>query len=781
MRLVQFNYYFDPAGGVRQQPNKAQKIGLDFLSKLYEFNLSKAYVEDNSDFFRDQILASFHRVLEDKKKQYHHLSACLTSVKLKQASVFPFYTEMRLIDAQIEYPALFAKAVDQHTIPFIKIDFPKGNIDLKTLSFFDQQLTIPDQFMNEMDRRIIPFQAKLDACFKHSQSIKFISLKLLYIDPLYNVSADSNNLNHAKERCQKHLQFFRAEIRNIEGLLTHFDKIEFGINYCFNIFAVFCFRNTRSETIASLEEKIRQVWESTFYDLTEFERCTLAPGLELQTKPYCVRVQNYQWDDFETDGILKKDSAKYKNFVRTTLNYFANQTELFTVSIAGHALEAGYCSEFETAKDQPVLAKTAVKQKRNTVHKPYSAHQKIYADLLKKSKFSRSVAGQLAEIQHCYNFLIRKFEIAYPFNLYTDFQWLIKIEMFVYLAGEWKQSLYQPLMVNRPIWATDLNRIYEYFFAGVSFIDIYTSLKRLLEEYGCIFSTRVLVGFLALQQIEERQAKFHMQVMRPNEIKHTLVENIRSLLAGTLVELCDYGKALDQIGVSVLSRFSYINHTLKKKELSTVRENAQHQGQSVAKWLNSQSAQSKKAYRMYLKYWDEMQAYQGTHVLLTLVIGCGNFTENFTMIDSTIRKAIDRLQKVGQPEIYAYLGHWTIIQCQSAQPTYKVTLLFSIDSNYTDYDERTGELGGGFKTLFLAKLRMLFGKYNDNNTIDADHVSIDISTSRLDDVDFQTLEEDRKKLKKILHSWFYEASHYFQYFVLTPIANKKNIKGIQRK
>jgi hypothetical protein len=86
----------------------------------------------------------------------------------------------------------------------------------------------------------------------------------------------------------------------------------------------------------------------------------------------------------------------------------------------------------------------------------------------------------------------------------------------------------------------------------------------------------------------------------------------------------------------------------------------------------------------------------------------------------------------------------TIIQCQSAQPTYKVTLLFSIDSNYTDYDERTGELGGGFKTLFLAKLRMLFGKYNDNNTIDADHVSIDISTSRLDDVDFQTW----KKIEK---------------------------------
>ncbi|WP_349929247.1 hypothetical protein ABJ384_05055 [Acinetobacter sp. A1-4-2] len=780
MRLVQFNYYFDHAGGVRQQPNKAQKIGLDFLSKLYEFNLSKAYGEDNSDFFRDQILASFHRVLEDKKKQYHHLSASLISVKLKQASAFPFYTEMRLIDAQIEYPALFAKAVDQHTIPFIKIDFPKGNIDLKTLSFFDQQLTIPDQFIDEMDRRIIPFQAKLDTCFKHSQSIKFISLKLLYIDPIYNVSADSNNLNHAKERCQKHLQFFRAEIRDIEGLLTHFDKIEFGINYCFNIFAVFCFKNTRSETIASIEEKIRRVWESTFYDLTEFERCTLVPGLELQTKPYCVRVQNYQWDDFETDGILKKDSVKYKKFVRTTLNYFANQTELFTVNIAGHTLEAGYYSEFETAKDQPVLAKTAVKQKRNTVHKPYSAHQKIYADLLKKSKLSRSVAGQLAEIQHCYNFLIRKFEIAYPFNLYTDFQWLVKIEMFVYLAGEWKQSLYQPLMVNRPIWATDLNQIYEHFFAGVSFRDIYTSLKRLLEEYGCIFSTRVLVGFLALQLIEEKQAKFHMQVMRPNEIKHIFVENIRSLLAGTLDELYDYGKALDQIGVSVLSRFSYINHTLKKKALSTVRENEQHQGQSVVQWLNSQSRQSKKEYRTYLNYWDEMQAYQGTHVLVTLLIGCDNFIEHFTIIDSTIRKAIDRLQKVGQPEIYAYLGHWTIIQCQSAQPTYKLTLLFSIDSNYTDYDEQTGELGRCFKALFLAKLRMLFDKYNDEKTNGADHLSIDISQSRLDDVAFQTLEEDQKKLKEILQSWFYEVSRYFQYFVLTPIADKKNIKGIRK-
>lgn len=780
MRLVQFNYYLDHAGGVRQQPNKSQKIGLDFLLELYEFNLSKVYGEDNSNFFRDQILASFHRVLEDKKKQYYDLSAPLLPKKIRQASVFPFYTEMRLIDAQIEYPTLFAKAVDQHTIPLIKIDFPKENIDLKTLSFFDQQLTIPDQFIDELDHRIIPFQARLDACFKYSQSIKFISLKLLYIDQTYNISANYNNLKHAKERCQKHLQLFRTKIRNIEGLLTHFDKIEFGINYCFNIFAVFCFKNTSSETIASIEAKIRQVWESTFYDLTEFERCTLVPGLELQTKPYCARVQNYQWDDFETDGILKKDSAKYKRFIRTTLNYFANQTELFVVSIAGHSLEAGYYSEFETVKYQPVLAKTAVKQKRDTVHKPYSAHQKIYADLLKKSKFSRSVAGQLAEIQHCYNFLIRKFEIAYPFNLYTDFEWLVKMEMFVYLVGEWKQSLHQPLMVNRPIWATDLNRIYEHFFAEVSFRDIYTSLKRLLEEYGCIFSTRVLVGFLALQQIEEKQAKFHMQVMLPNEIKYLFVQNIRTLLEGTLAELCDYAKSLDQIGASVLSRFSYMSHTLKKKALSTTKENEQHQGQSAAQWLNSQSAQSKKAYRTYLKYWDEMQAYQGTHVLVTLVIGCGNFIENFTMIDSTIRKAIDRLQKVGQPEIYAYLGHWTIIQCQSAQPTYKLALLFSIDSNYTDYDEQTGELGGCFKTLFLAKLRMLFGKYNDEKTNDAYHVSIDISKSRLDDLAFQTLKEDQKKLKEILQSWFYEVSRYFQYFVLTPIADKKNIKGIRK-
>ena len=778
-RLVQFNYYFDHAGEVRQQQNKVQKIGLDFLSKLYEFNLSKAYGEDNSDFFRGQILASFHRVLEDKKKQYH-LPALLIPVKIKQASIFPFYPEMCSIDAQIEYPALFARAVDQHTIPFIKIDFPKGNIDLKTLSFFDQQLTIPDQFIDEMDRRIIPFHARLDACFQHSKSIKFISLKLLYIDPIYNISADANNIKHAKERCQKHLQLFRAEIHNIEGLLTHFDKTEFGINYCFNIFAVFCFKNTSSETIASIEEKIRQVWESTFYDLTEFERCTLVPGLELPTKPNCVRVQNYQWDYFETDGILKKDSAKYKKFVRTTLNYFANQTELFTVSIAGHSLEAGYYSEFETVKYQPVLAKTAVKQKRNTVHKPYSAHQKIYADLLKKSKFSRSVVGQLAEIQHCYNFLIRKFEIAYPFKLYTDFEWLVKIEMFVYLAGEWKQSLHQPLMVNRPIWATDLNRIYEQFFVGVSLKEIYAVLKRLFDEYGCIFSARVLVGFLALQQIEEKQAKFHMQVMLPNEIKYAFVENIRSLLAGTLAELCDYAKSLDQISSSVLSRFSYISHTLTKKALSTTKENEQHQEQSAVQWINSQTTQSKKAYRTYLKYWDEMQAYQGTHVLVTLVIGCGNFIENFTIIDSIIRKAIDRLQKVGQPEIYAYLGHWTIIQCQSAQPTYKLTLLFSIDSNYTDYDEQTGELGKCFKALFLAKLRMLFDKYNDEKIKDADHVAIDISKSRLDEVAFQTLEEDQKKLKETLQSWFYEVSRYFQYFVLTPIADKKNIKGIRK-
>lgn len=780
-RLIQSNYYFDYAGVALPQSNKIQKIGLVFLSNLFEFNVSKAYGEDNSVFFRDQILASFHQVLEDKKKQNHDLSVYLLPIKLQQASIFPFYPEMRLIDAQIEYPALFARAVDQHTFPMVTHDFPKENINLKILSFFDQKLTIPDQFIEELDRRITPFQAKLDGCFKYSHSIKFISLKLLYIDPRYNTLIDSNNLKHAKERCQKHLQFFRAKICNIEGLLTHFDKTEFGINYCFNIFAVFLFKNTSSETLASIEAKIQQAWKSTFYDdLTEFERCTLVPGRVLLTQPYCMRVQNYQWDDFEMDGILKKDSAKYKRFIRTTLNYFANQTELFTVSIASHSLGAGYYSEFETGKDQPFPAKTAVKKKRKIVHKPYSAHQKIYADLLKKSKFSRSVAIQLGEIQYCYDFLIRKFEIAYPFNLYTDFQWLVKIEMFVYLTGEWKQSLYQPSMVSRPIWATDLNRIYDHFFAGVSLRDVYTLLKRLFDEYGYIFSVRVIVGFMALQQLKEKQAKFHMQVMLPNEIKYAFVQNIRALLEGPLVELYDYEKSLDQISSLALSRFSYISHTFKKKKLSRTKENVQPQKQAVAQWLNSQSTQSKKEYRSYLKYWDETQAYQGTHVLITLMIGCGNFIENFTIIDSRIRKAIDRLQKVGQPEIYAYLGHWTIIQCQSAQPTYKLTLLFSIDSNYTDYDEQTGELGGYFEALFLAKLRMLFDKYNHEKTNDADQVSIDISKSRLDGLDFQTLEEDQKKLKEILQSWFYKVSRYFQYFVLTPIADKKNIKGIRK-
>jgi hypothetical protein len=50
----------------------------------------------------------------------------------------------------------------------------------------------------------------------------------------------------------------------------------------------------------------------------------------------------------------------------------------------------------------------------------------------------------------------------------------------------------------------------------------------------------------------------------------------------------------------------------------------------------------------------------------------------------------------------------------------------------------------------------------------------------LDDLAFQTLKEDQKKLKEILQSWFYEVSRYFQYFVLTPIADKKNIKGIRK-
>ncbi len=135
---------------------------------------------------------------------------------------------------------------------------------------------------------------------------------------------------------------------------------------------------------------------------------------------------------------------------------------------------------------------------------------------------------------------------------------------------------------------------------------------------------------------------------------------------------------------------------------------------------------------------------------------------------------------MGKPEIYAYLGQWRVIQNHPDQGNYKITILFSIDSHYVDYDEQSGNLGADFKKLFQQKLEMLFSKYNAEQTDKANCVVIHNIQSKVDRLNLVTLAKSQDSSIEILRSWFYEVSHSFQYFILSPIEAKKIIKGTRK-
>lgn len=775
--LRRFNYFFDEEQTVQPKWKILENIELNLLDKLFEFSLSTAYGEDISDLLESQILDLFQAVLNTHQGLDVDISALFAQQKITHALVFPLNQNYPLMTVRLEYPAIFAKKLDSHITQFVGYNFSKENVDMKTASFLKTHVRITDQFVEEMDQKIIPFQQRLDDCFKYTQSIKFLSLKLLYVNNFNNPSSTTfQTLQRVRECYEKHLAIFRSKVHHVEGLLTCFDKLEFGINDSFYVFGVFLFKNEAHESISKMEAKIQQLWESTFNELTDFERYPLSITEDGITIPYCTRV-NTQGSDFVTEGILKKGSTKYVKFIRTTLNYLANQQEIFSVIVVDQKLESGFHGYYPVSFDHlRIQVKPALtKKKRNPIRKPHSYSQKNYANLLKKMKLHKIVEQRLEEIQVCYDYFFSHLELAFPnSNDSAAFEWLIKMEIFIYLVGEWKQSLRQPsvLVITKRL-ATDLDNIYRFFISTMDLNSIHKILKNLLHEYGCIFSPRIMVAYIALEeikQLKERRMAFFGGIMMPDEEKYVFVEKIRSLLKRPLQPIGNFEKYFDSFGLLQLSRITYIRHI----------QDGQKKDQTLGGWIERRHAQSKKDYRTYLNYWDENNAHEGTQIFITLGIKCSNFVANFTSIDHTIREGIDRLKKVGKPEIYAYLGQWRVSQNQLDQGNYKITILFSIDSHYVDYDEQSGNLGADFKKLFQQKLEMLFSKYNAEQTDKANCVVIHNIQSKFDRLNLVTLAKSQDTSIEILRSWFYEVSHSFQYFILSPIEAKKIIKGTRK-
>ena len=73
----------------------------------------------------------------------------------------------------------------------------------------------------------------------------------------------------------------------------------------------------------------------------------------------------------------------------------------------------------------------------------------------------------------------------------------------------------------------------------------------------------------------------------------------------------------------------------------------------------------------------------------------------------------------------------------------------------------------------------LFDRYNQNCGDDIAKVGIQKIPIQSEIINFNNLQPVKEITKEIVYKWFYEVSHRFQYFILTPISLKKVVKGIK--
>ena len=735
------------------------------LQCLYEFSLLKAYGEDISNQFENQLLDSIYNSVGVPRGNLECRSEIPLGSLLNGALFLP---------AQILYPDVFRQKIDHYLSQLIKGNFPRENIDTKSSSFIRQHIFVTDDFLVNMDDCIGHFKERLDACFKYSKSLKFISLNLLYVDPKpsFVLGLSIESLQHARERCEKHLQKFLKKLDHVDGLLTNFNKIEYGVNSTFNVFGIFIFKNKDHITLSMMASQIQKVWYSTFNELTDYERNSSYPGQITITHPYVQRVENHQWSNLVTEGMLRKDSARYTNFVRFTLNYMANQTNLFKVMVAGKELPGGNAHYYPDPKNELIPFNTkSFKTKRKVVKKPKSSTINFFSTIAKKFTLTQMVKKKLEEIETCYGFLANDLQRTYPADFANEsFDFLMKTEMFVYIVGEWRQGISQPAHGGTRSVGTDLNQLYELFFEFVDLKTHFDGLSAIFAKYGFIFSIRVLTLYVAIKSILINRDRFHTQVVSPYEERSQLIENIRYILLNDLGELLESAPELLKKGYGSLNRCNYIKSMLIVKNKNSI----------VQATLTSQQAQSKKAYRSYINYWSEHKGFDGTHIFIGFKVKCSNFVENFGAIDSEVRNAIDLLKKSEGSKIYAYLGHWCVFQnVDIGEREYQFKILFSLDTHYVEYDQSSEILGHTFKQKYFSKLEAVFDRYNQNCEDDIAKVGIQEIPTQWEIINFNNLQPVKETTNEMVYKWFYEVSHRFQYFTLTPISQKKVVKGIK--
>ena len=330
------------------------------LDAFYELALRRQFGEEISDQ-RKKYLIDFIKKLFDPERNYvaqldfiKHPYQKMVSINpsIADDSIFgfhPFSRDYPQVNALILLPKnlrIYFNVLAQNLSRFWlhRYAFDGG----EELSIRQSLNTFPEMQDNtwlEMYRKLNYFKERFDQSYTESNKVKVLCLKLGYcleptIDP---IRISDTQLEWAKDRTLRHIDFFKKELKVNERILMNFLKLDFGSHYDFSVFGIFVFKNQKTVSMESIKNEVEKIWEKTYFNLELYKQNTrLSDGREYSTQgnqidkyrelvyiPYCERIIHNVYS-----GVIAKDSDKYNFFIRTTLNYVVNSSSLFYLWIA---------------------------------------------------------------------------------------------------------------------------------------------------------------------------------------------------------------------------------------------------------------------------------------------------------------------------------------------------------------------------------------------------------------------------------------------------------------
>lgn len=763
---------------------------LSLVFDLYRCTLALDYADSNQNFYLQQLSNSIEQRLNKNFRYMQQLWQfqeynMLVKKNIPNNNIYAYDSLFKNLPMQPLLICLPEWSEKFFCNLYANVKQRSNNVDLTNSDIYKLVLGFPhlgNTFFKKMDQDIEPFKEQFDHCFEYTNTVKVLCIDLAYTSNMLPLNESSkplqkNVIDTSFERCNKHLSIFRQELLKYKKLLTHFDKLEFGKGIDFYVFGVFIFKHNKCDTMDGLHQEIRQLWMKAFDQMEDHYKSLTFD--QHAVKPISFLHHNHIKGGMES-GVIAKNKSKYNAFVRTTLNYLANQDKIFTV--------VPDCTFNSTGKlgfrvDPEHHSKLKIKAAPTSKRKPrssiaYLSDQKQPQSEVNLEQFhlTKPVKKHIAEITRMYN----RFSLESRSNCNNErekiedteaIHLLKNMEIFVYLTLEWKLGFFKFEMGSNKLVPTDLGQIYFKLFRSLMLPQLYQKLSGLIRRYGAIFSVGIMLAMLVLKKLYERHNN-GQSTYYPNEQNDDFIHLLRKNAEITLLDFRNGKMGNDLFKDTPVNEQIYSLTEIDRFEQLYAFEHNKIKNQTLKLWIDQQAIASKRSLRRFEDYWHDNKAYEGRNIFVMFELKSGNFIKNFENIDGLVSQAIDLLQKMEKPEIYAYLGHWHITCQQTNIKSSRIHLLFSIDGHYVSVVD-------DFIDLFQAKLKIAVDTYNSSMDDENDKVYCARKHSSFDDWNIETIPIQPTEVNsKQIKSWLFYISHYQQFFMTVPIqVKKKVIKG----